>query len=72
MDAAETLRKEAIVNFSAIAVQRTFRGYYSRRYKHDFHARRAYIIGVAKKGEHLRKTLQETLDGQVEVRVLSL
>ena len=47
----------AVYHYHAMLCQRTFRGYYSRRYKHDFNARKAYIQSVVEKGEELRAHL---------------
>lgn len=59
--ALRTLRDEfeegAVYHYHAMLCQRTFRGYYSRRYKHDFNARKAYIQSVVEKGEELRAHL---------------
>ena len=46
---ARTDREElAVFHYHAILCQRTFRGYYSRRYRHDFNARKAYISSVVR------------------------
>jgi len=58
-------------NYAVTQVQRVFRGRYSRRYTHDFFARRKYIIDVAQQGEALRETLQQRLDGQITQHLAS-
>jgi hypothetical protein len=50
--------------YHAVHAQRAFRGYYSRRYRHDYNARKAYILSVVEKGEQLRARLQEHLRAQ--------
>ena len=59
--AANTQRiKDARLGFfhyQASIVQKSFRGYYSRRYYHDFFARKAYIQEVIVKSEKLRAEL---------------
>ena len=55
----------AIFHYHAIMCQRTFRGYYSRRYKHDFNARKRYILSVVRKGDELRAKLEAARDKQV-------
>ncbi|GMH68266.1 hypothetical protein TL16_g04888 [Triparma laevis f. inornata] len=45
-------------------LQRTFRGFYSRRYYHDYSARKAYIQSVVEKGDALRSTLALNLQNQ--------
>ena len=55
----------AIFHYHAIMCQRTFRGYYSRRYRHDFNARKAYIRSVVEKGDALRSKLEAARERQV-------
>ena len=63
---ARTDREElAVFHYHAILCQRTFRGYYSRRYRHDFNARKAYISSVVRRGEELRETLEAARREQV-------
>ena len=40
-------------------IQRTFRGYHSRKVKHDFHARRKYIEDMVVKSSDLQRQLDE-------------
>ena len=56
---AEVLRVErlAVFHYHTLAVQKTFRGYYSRRYYHDFYARQAYLSEVVRTSEALREQL---------------
>lgn len=56
----------AIFHFHSALVQRAFRGYYSRRYKHDYNARKAYIQSVMEKGNELREQLARHLAAQRE------
>jgi len=42
---------QAVYHYHAMIIQRTFRGFYSRRYYHDYSARKAYILSVVAKGE---------------------
>jgi hypothetical protein len=46
-------------HYQAHIVQKSFRGYYSRRYYHDFYARKAYISNIMHKSDALKKQLQE-------------
>lgn len=59
--AANTQRIKAarlgFFHYQASIVQKSFRGYYSRRYYHDFFARKSYIQEVIVKSEKLRKEL---------------
>jgi len=58
--------EEAYLESLAVDVQRSFRGFYSRRYRHDFSARKAYIQGVMKEGEALRERLKELQETQAK------
>jgi hypothetical protein len=40
-------------------VQKYYRGFYSRKYEHDFYARKAYLQHVQQKNEDVRKQLDE-------------
>lgn len=37
----------------------SYRGYYSRKYEHDFYARKTYLNHVMTKNEEVRKKLSE-------------
>ena len=37
----------------------SYRGYYSRKYEHDFYARKKYLQHVETKNEEVRKNLDE-------------
>lgn len=52
--------ERAIFEYYASMVQRAFRGFYSRRYAHDFFARKAYIASIRQKSEELRRQLEES------------
>ena len=54
------LRKQGLLfDYFAEVMQRTFRGYHSRKVKHDFHARRKYIDDMVSKSEELQQRLNE-------------
>lgn len=61
----ETRQEEAVYHYYATLMQKAFRGYYSRRYLHDFHARKAYISTIQAKSEDLRNQLAESMNDQV-------
>ena len=60
----ERLEDLAVFHYHAMILQRTFRGFYSRRYFHDYSARKAYIQSVVEKGNKLRETLAQNLENQ--------
>jgi len=49
----------------ATTIQLRFRGFHSRKYLHNFYARKAYIDAVLHKGDAIRTQLQHKLDEQV-------
>eukprot|EP01029_Cantina_marsupialis_P013481 TRINITY_DN2982_c0_g1_i3.p2 TRINITY_DN2982_c0_g1~~TRINITY_DN2982_c0_g1_i3.p2 ORF type:complete len:214 (+),score=26.74 TRINITY_DN2982_c0_g1_i3:138-779(+) len=55
---------EAYYNYQAGKVQRLFRGYYSRRYRHDYFARKTYISSIKKRSDGLRDELVKHLKQQ--------
>ena len=56
---AKRLENERLVfEYYAGEIQRLWRGHYSRRYKHDFYARKQYIATVVMRGNDLRKKLE--------------
>lgn len=64
-DERDDYEGSAGLHFFAMLCQRSFRGYYSRRYTHDFAARKAYIQSVVEKGEQLRQQLNEQYERQL-------
>lgn len=50
----------------SLVMNHRFRAYHSRRYKHNYYARKAYIEAVVDKSEQLRKQLEEALHAQVD------
>ncbi|GBG24227.1 Spermatosis-associated protein 17 [Hondaea fermentalgiana] len=47
----------SMFHYQACAIQHVFRGFHSRKYKHDFHARKAYIANILEKSSELRMQL---------------
>mmetsp|Transcript_9264 Transcript_9264/g.27168 ORF Transcript_9264/g.27168 Transcript_9264/m.27168 type:complete len:486 (-) Transcript_9264:1649-3106(-) len=54
----------AVYHYFCALIQRSFRGFYSRRYRHDFHARKAYLKSVIATGETLRQKMDAALAEQ--------
>ncbi len=52
-------KQSKFFNEQAKIIQKYFRGYFSRRYKHDFYARKNYLQDVQTKNEEIRKELEE-------------
>lgn len=61
----DLLRQRAFFNAFATAIQLRFRGFHSRKYLHNFYARKAYVTAVVQKGDEVRARLQQRLEEQV-------
>lgn len=68
IDSARASHAASLRSCAARAIQRVYRGFRSRKYVHDFGARKAYIAFVAAKGEELRAASQQALEEQLQVR----
>jgi hypothetical protein len=55
----------AVYHYHAVVIQRAFRGFYSRRYYHDYSARKKYIDSIREKGDNLRAHLAKHYEAQV-------
>ena len=64
------LEEYHIKSYYSTILQKFFRGYYSRKYKHDFYERKRYIQTVINKGEELKETLQSYHEECLVVSVL--
>ncbi|KAF4660689.1 spermatoproteinsis associated 17 [Perkinsus chesapeaki] len=60
-------RQLAFFHAQAETIQRFFKGFWSRKYMHDFYAMKRYLAAVAERGEQSRSYLQE----QAEVKLKS-
>jgi hypothetical protein len=62
------LRNQAFFDHTAAIIQKHFRGYWSRLYRHDFYARRKYLRNVDERGvrtvTHLQKRYEKELSDQ--------
>lgn len=54
-------------NYMSILIQKVFRAYYSRRYVHDFYARKHYIETVVQTSNDLKDQMAKHLEIQLEV-----
>jgi hypothetical protein len=57
----------AVYHYHSIFIQKSFRGFYSRRYYHDFFARKHYIQSIMAKSNALRDKLEANLLQQQQV-----
>jgi hypothetical protein len=60
-----------LFDYFTIQLQRCFRGYYSRKYRKDHSARRAYFKQVAEKNQEVLEMMSEYALVQVSVSILS-
>ena len=51
-------KQSKFFNEQAKIIQKYYRGYYSRKYEHDFYARKSYIQHVQTKNDEVRKQLE--------------
>lgn len=49
------MEADAVRAYFCVLLQKSFRGAYSRKYRHDFAARKAYLESVVARGEELRR-----------------
>ena len=52
-------KQSKFFNEQAKIIQKYYRGYYSRKYEHDFYARKSYLHHVETKNEEVRQTLED-------------
>jgi predicted alpha-1,6-mannanase (GH76 family) len=52
----------------ATVLQKRYRAFHSRRYTHDYYARKAYLAVLLHKGEAVRKALAEQMQAEAEQR----
>ena len=52
-------KQNQVFNDQAKIVQKYFRGYYSRKYEHDFYARKRWLEDMYKKNEEVCRQLEE-------------
>lgn len=57
--AVESTTQNLLFDYFAEVIQRTFRGFHSRKVKHDFHARKKYIEEMVSKSEELQQRLNQ-------------
>ena len=51
-------KQSKFFNEQAKIIQKYYRGFYSRKYEHDFYARKSYLQHVQTKNEEVRKQLE--------------
>eukprot|EP01031_Cornospumella_fuschlensis_P035376 gene35376-42873_t len=59
-------RHLAFLHYLCIQLQRSFRGYYSRKYKHDQHRRKLYCRMIAEKNEEVLEKMRQYNSEQAE------
>lgn len=52
-------RKFAVFQYFALQLQKSFRGYYSRKYRQNHHLRKLYLKNVKAAGERVRQSMEE-------------
>ena len=67
--ARDTRRQRAFFDALATTVQKRFRAYHARKYRHSFYARQAYVASVLRKGDMVRDELKARMEEQVRDRL---
>lgn len=62
-------RAQMLWHFSARTIQKTFRAFYSRRYKHSYYERKAYLQAVAIKDQNVREVSEAVAERQYDERM---
>ncbi|XP_050989227.1 spermatogenesis-associated protein 17 [Labeo rohita] len=53
------IMKMNFYNKMAVKIQQRWRGYYVRKYVHNYYARKRYLEGLTRKNQHIRRDLEE-------------
>ena len=61
----DTKRQRSFFDALATTVQKRFRAYHVRKYRHNFYARKAYVASVLRKGDQVCEDLRTRMDEQV-------
>ena len=61
----DTRWQRAIFDAVATTVQKRFRAFHTRKYRHNFYARKAYVASVLRKGDVVRSDLQQQMEAMV-------
>lgn len=62
IEAELTIRRKAFYTATALSIQRVYRGFYSRKYIHDFYARKTYLMHIAQKNAEVREQTSKHYD----------
>lgn len=65
----DTRWQRAIFDAVATTVQKRFRAFHTRKYRHNFYARKAYVASVLRKGDMVRDELKARMEEQVRDRL---
>ena len=71
VDDASRMAERAFFDALATTVQKRFRAYHARKYRHNFYARQAYVASVLRKGDMVREDLRSRMDQQVRLELRS-
>lgn len=64
--------EEEIFHYVATIVQRFYRGFRSRKYNHNYYARKIYLQRIAEKGREIQEQLNKHLEIQIRVNRTAL
>jgi hypothetical protein len=67
--ARDEYRQLCLFQYFAAQIQRSFRGYYSRKYRQNHFSRKAYFKTIAEKNKEIREQLAKYAEEQAEVGI---
>lgn len=65
-------RQISLYQYFTIQIQKCYRGYYSRKYRKNYWARKTYFKGISDKNQEVLDMMSEYAEEQILVRSLSV
>ena len=63
-------RQLSLFHYLCIQIQKSFRGYYSRKYKQSMRKRKRYCQRISEEGEKVRKMMEKYSEEQIQVIIV--
>ena len=63
-------RQLSLFHYLCIQIQKSFRGYYSRKYKQSMRKRKRYCQRISEEGEKVRKMMEKYSEELIQVPIL--
>ncbi len=65
-------RRISVFAYFALQVQKSFRGYYSRKYRQNHASRKSYIKNILLAGDEIRRSMQQYAENQSRVIIVNV